>query len=244
MKVSITNKKQLYSFLLLLVLWQVSASVQEERVFFPSFLEVIQEGVLLVQEGSFWKILSLTFFRVFLGFSLCFSLAFLLAILSFWKENLEIVWTALFQIFRILPSVVMIILLLIFVPISWISISIQLCVVLPLLYEQSLKSLQGISGEYREILYYYDVALWKRCFYVYFPVVFQNLLKNMESILGLCIKVTIAGELLAQEEESIGGEIFIQKMYLNIPRVLAWCLLLLLLHSLLALCIRKLGKKR
>lgn len=65
--------------------------------------------------------------------------------------------------------------------------------------------------------------------------------KNLESILGLCFKVTIAGELLAQEETSVGGEIFTQKMYLNLSTVFAWCFVLLLLHFFMLLLLKRFG---
>lgn len=237
------KKRTLYSFLFLILLWQISFWIKGESVFFPSFFQLLSETLSLIQERSFLGIVSRTLLRVILGCSLCFGFAFVLAFLAFWKAKFEILWTSFFQICRILPSVVLIVLLLIFFPIAWIPYGIQICVVLPLLYEQSLKSLQAMNPEYHEFLQYYEVSAWKKFRYVYLPIVLRAMYKNMESILGLCMKVTIAGELLAQEEKSIGGEIFTEKMYLNIPRVLAWCFVLLLLHIVLMFVIKRLGKE-
>lgn len=239
-----TKRNTFLSFLVLILLWQSFIWWKGENMFFPSFPQVIADTFSLVQEKSFLEILLRTLLRVVFGFFLCFALAFFLAFLAFWKRDLEIVWKSFFQICRILPAVILIVLLLLFFPISWIPFCIQLCVVLPLLYEQSLKSLQEMDLEYHEFLHYYHVSLWKKFRYVYFPIVFHGMYKNLESILGLCMKVTIAGELLAQEDRAIGGEIFTEKMYLNISRVLAWCLILLILHGILSFVINKVGQRR
>lgn len=237
-----SKRNTLVSFILLLFFWQTVAMLQGERIFFPSFLEVWKDSLLLFRERNFWETLTLTLFRVIAGVMLCFCFASLLSFFTFCRREVEIVWKAFFQICRILPSVVMILLLLIFFPIPWIPFCIQICVVLPLLYEQSLKALENMNPEYQEFLEYYDFSLWKKFSLVYFPIIKQEMYQNMESILGLCMKVTIAGELLSQEERAIGGEIFIEKMYLNIPRVLAWCLVLLCLHSILFFFLKRWGK--
>ncbi|MDK4494035.1 ABC transporter permease subunit [Fusobacterium necrophorum] len=202
---------------------------------------VVTDGILLLQTAFFWKTLGLTILRVAVGFGFCCSLSVVLALLTFWKREMEILWIAFFGVCRILPSVVLIVLLLVFVPLTWLPFVIQACVVLPLMYEQALKSLESFEQDISLFLRFYRISYWKRFRKVYLPKIFREMYKNLEVILGLCFKVTIAGELLAQEETSVGGEIFTQKMYLNLSTVFAWCFVLLVLHFFMLLLLKRFG---
>lgn len=48
--------------------------------------------------------------------------------------------------------------------------------------------------------------------------------ENIPSIVGLAFKVIIS-ELIAQKTESIGGQLYIGKIYLNASFILAWIML-------------------
>lgn len=230
------NKKYtLYSFCFLFCLWQLASLLEGNSIFFPSFWEVLKEGVALLEEREFWRTLLFSLFRVGMGFLFSLFLALFLALFAYWKDGIEILWKGLFRVFQILPSLVLILLLLVFCPTERLAFFIQLCVVLPLLYEQFHKTLMSLGEEYGLCLYYYEVSFWKRIAHIYFPFLWRELSKNIAGVLGLAFKVTIAGELIAQEDGTIGGEIFLQKMYLNIPRMFAWCMLLLLLHVIFLL---------
>ena len=187
------------------------------------------------------KTVGLTILRVAVGFGLCCSLSVVLALLTFWQREMEILWIAFFGVCRILPSVVLIVLLLVFVPLTWLPVVIQACVGLPVMYEQALKSLKSFEQDISLFLRFYRISYWKRFRKVYLPKIFREMYKNLEGILGLCFKVTIAGELLAQEETSVGGEIFTQKMYLNLSTVFAWCFVLLVLHFFMLLLLKRFG---
>lgn len=236
-----SKRNVLLSFFLWICFWEGYSIWKGERVFFPSLEMVVTDGILLLQTAFFWKTLGLTILRVAVGFGLCCSLSVVLALLTFWKREMEILWIAFFGVCRILPSVVLIVLLLVFVPLTCLPFVIQACVVLPLMYEQALKSLESFKQDISLFLHFYRISYWKRFRKVYLPKIFREMYKNLESILGLCFKVTIAGELLAQEETSVGGEIFTQKMYLNLSTVFAWCFVLLLLHFFMLLLLKRFG---
>ena len=236
-----SKRNVLLSFFLWICLWEGYSVWKGERGFFPSLEMVVTDGILLLQTAFFWKTLGLTILRVAVGFGLCCSLSVVLALLTFWKREMEILWIAFFGVCRILPSVVLIVLLLVFVPLTWLPFVIQACVVLPLMYEQALKSLESFEQDISLFLRFYRISYWKRFRKVYLPKIFREMYKNLEGILGLCFKVTIAGELLAQEETSVGGEIFTQKMYLNLSTVFAWCFVLLVLHFFMLLLLKRFG---
>lgn len=49
--------------------------------------------------------------------------------------------------------------------------------------------------------------------------------ENIPSIVGLAFKVIISGELIAQKTESIGGQLYMGKIYLNASFILAWIII-------------------
>ena len=51
--------------------------------------------------------------------------------------------------------------------------------------------------------------------------------------MGLTFKVIIAGEVLSQESLSIGGEIFINKIYLESSNIFAWIIVVIVLNYFL-----------
>lgn len=215
--------------------------MERRKSFFSEFGDGIQRLHFVVTKHFFWKTLGLTILRVVVGFGLCCSLSVVLALLTFGNERWKFCGLLFFGVCRILPSVVLIVLLLVFVPLTCLPFVIQVCVVLPLMYEQALKSLESFEQDISLFLHFYRISYWKRFRKVYLPKIFREMYKNLEGILGLCFKVTIAGELLAQEETSVGGEIFTQKMYLNLSTVFAWCFVLLVLHFFMLLLLKRFG---
>lgn len=234
------KRNTLLSFLFFICLWEGYSIWKGERVFFRvwrwysktafcCYKALFLENVGIDNSKSrcrFWTLL----------FSFCCLSSF-----DFLETRDGNFVDCFFGVCRILPSVVLIVLLLVFVPLTCLPFVIQVCVVLPLMYEQALKSLESFEQDISLFLHFYRISYWKRFRKVYLPKIFREMYKNLEGILGLCFKVTIAGELLAQEETSVGGEIFTQKMYLNLSTVFAWCFVLLVLHFFMLLLLKRFG---
>src|SRR3712207_3905303 len=83
------KRNTLLSFLFFICLWEGYSIWKGERVFFPSLEMVCKDCILLLQSTFFWKTLGLTILSVVVGFGLCCSLSIALALLAFWKREIE-----------------------------------------------------------------------------------------------------------------------------------------------------------
>jgi NitT/TauT family transport system permease protein len=101
--------------------------------------------------------------------------------------------------------------------------------------------IKSISQDYINMAKIYSPTPWKMFKYFYVPLIFIYVSPLLSSILSLTFKTVIAGEVLAQLSNSIGGEIFLEKIYLNTSKVFAWIIVVLIFNWFLEVFLKKLN---
>jgi NitT/TauT family transport system permease protein len=188
-----------------------------------------------------FKNIGFTFIRTIYGFFLSITLALVLAILS-QNEKLRVIINPLISIFRSLPTISIIIILLIWFKSQDAMILIGLLIVFPLLYEGFRHSFQSIDSKLREVSIIYHFSFLQKIKYLYFFHTIEYFLVNLKQTFGLAFKIMLMSEVIGQARIGIGAKINLARMNIEMEGVILWTVILLVLVLIVEAIIANLSR--
>lgn len=221
------------SLLLFVIVWSSVANYIDNSIIFPGIYEVGLAIQNIVSDGNFITILSNTLVKLISVMVFVIFASSLLAVLSFRYRIFRELITPYISIIKAIPTVVLIIIVLIWYDAKVVPIIATVVIVLPILYDNILNGIMSIDKNLIKMSTIFRVSRKRSFLKLYLPAVYYDIAGGIHSLIGLAFKVIIAGEILSQEDMSIGGEILLNKMYLEGANVFAWVIIVILLNFLI-----------
>ena len=225
-----------------LLLWYVAALISDSELIVPEPWTVIKLTVSLLGEGATYLALLSTLLRSAVAFVLSAVFAILLCMLVIvWRKCVFCV-DAVVTFLRALPTIAIILVTLILFQSATVPVIVAFLVVFPVIFSRLRRELEH-SGNLLDVCKVYDVTPAKRIKFVLLPIVRDELLSIVRDELPLCIKVVVAGEVLALPLSGIGKQMYVGKVNLDTATVVALTVLTLIvcfvISGVVTLCQRK-----
>lgn len=221
------------SLILFVMIWNYVSNIVNNPLIFPNVWEVFEAIKGIVTREEFLNILRNTVFKLVTVILSVVILASILSVLSFRYQFFRELIAPYINIIKAIPTVVVIIMALIWYDASIVPIVATLVIIFPILYYNILNGIFSIDEELVKMSKIFNVSPRKRLLELYIPGVYYSIAGGMRSLIGLAFKVTVAGEILSQEDHSIGGEILLNKTYLESSNIFAWVIIVVTLNFLL-----------
>ena len=148
-----------------------------------------------------------------------------------------------FSFLKSIPTIAVIILVLIWSNVEIVPIITGIMILLPLVYENILGGIDSIDRDLLKMADIYKISKIDIFKGIYIPGVYYFSSAGIPALIALTLKVVIAGEVLSQGSLSIGGEIFIGKIYLETSSIFAWIVIVILINFLLDVFLKNINKK-
>lgn len=177
----------------------------------------------------FWKVVLGSLIRIGAGFLLGYFAAVLLAGLAFRFRIVDELLGPMIRLIKAVPIAAFVVLLLIWWGSSMLAVAVSFLVVLPNIYINVLEGLRNADKKLLEMAKVFRMPIVNRFFYIYRPALKPFLESGLELSLGLSWKSGVAAEVIGTPSFSIGGELYLDKIYLNTAGVLAWTAVTILL---------------
>lgn len=236
------NKKQLYSILNLtipiatliavLIIYAIVSKVVGVEMLVPSVPKVIKEFFALFGERSFYKSLFGTLGRATLAYLLAFAFAVIFAILTKMCPYLRQAFSPIVLLIRIMPTMSIILLALIWFNSFQSTVLVAFCVIFPMLYTSFCDAIHGVDRDLIEMSKVYKVDKYNQIFKMYLPQTLPMAFTGIRSSIGLNLKLVIAAEVLAQTADSIGVYMQLAKINLDTAILLAWTVVAIILGGI------------
>lgn len=227
------SKHKAFGILSIILLWTVSYKLIGNSVIMPSPGETAIAFKEIIISPSFLPAVLSTLSRIMISFLIALGLAFSLGIISATNQWFYDFLSPAMGLFKIVPTMAIVILALIWLTNQKAPILIAVILVLPILYEAVVKGIKGIDPDILSMLDVYQVEGKDIVRYIYIPSILKSVGAIFSSAVGLCLKIVIGGEVLGQPSKAIGTSIQTEKMYLNTAGVLGWIIILVILSLLL-----------
>ena len=225
-------KKYIKKFIIIffwLGVWQLLAMGVDNFLLVVTPLQALRALLALAGQAEFWRSAFGSLWRIALGFLLGAALALLLAAVSYRYRIVEEVLRPFMVFCKAVPVAVFAVLLLIWWGSSMLAVSICFLVVFPNIYLNTLEGLKSADRGLLEMAEVFRLPFGTWFFYIYRPALKPFLLSAFQLSLGMCWKSGVAAGVIGTPNHSIGGALYLAKIYLNTADLFAWTAVIIVL---------------
>lgn len=220
------------SILFWLIIWQLLAIAVDNVILMVSPFRTLLRLFELLGEASFYAAAGMSLLRIGAGFLAGFLAGVGLAACSRRLPLLERLLAPLMSLLKAIPVASFVVLLLIWWGSSFLAVAICFLVVLPNIYINTLEGLKSTDRELLEMAEVFRLPFSTRFFYIYRPALKPFLNSGLQLSLGMCWKSGVAAEVIGTPAMSIGGQLYLSKIYLDTAGVFAWTAAVIVLSVL------------
>ena len=217
----------------LIVVWYAVAAAIGKSIIFPSPVDTLRSFFILLGDWKFYAAVGKTLGRTLVSFLIAFSLACLIAYLSVLFEFFKKAFSPITVIVRVLPTISVILLVLIWFKSATAPYVITFIVIFPMLYTTVLDAAGKVDPKLVEMCRAYRIPKGRRFLCLYLPSMTPSILTGISISLSFSVKLTVAAEVLASTQGSMGRYMSQSSSYIDTPMLLAWTLAAILLGFLL-----------
>ena len=229
--------KSILKFILPLIfwlgVWQLTASLINNSFLFPNIQTTFRALTVLAGKIEFYKAISLSTIRVFLGLILGIFMGVMLAVISFKIWIAKVIINPIITVIRSTPVASFIVVLWVIMSGDALSIFIGFLMVMPIIWQSTNNSFDSIDKDLSEVADIYEFSKAKRFKLLIFPTLKRYLVPAIITAAGLAWKAEIAAEIIAYTKKSIGQGINDAKYHLDTPTVFAWTIVIIVFSILL-----------
>lgn len=229
-----------------LLLWQLYSIFTDKPLLFPSPILVLQTIFKLAKTQLFWQSVFSSLTNILKAFCSAVICGSFLACISVNFKIIKIFLQIPISIIRSTPVASFTLLAWIWIESSNLPMFIAFLMVLPMIYENVCKGIENADRQLLEMAEVYHLSLFKKIRFIYFPAILPFFTSACINGMGFAWKSGISAEVLCLPKKAIGKEIHNSKIYVEIPELFAWTvvviLLSMLLEKLLVLLMKKINK--
>jgi NitT/TauT family transport system permease protein len=167
--------------------------------------------------------------RVLLGFVIGLLGGCILAPLSGKYEFCNVLISPLMGVIKSTPVASFIMVLWFFVGSAPVPVIIGGLMVAPLCYHNLLNALREQNSELADVCKIYNVRGYRKFRYFHLPKILDFIIPAAVSGMGLCWKASIAAEIIAYTQNSIGRQIYLSKAFLEGAELFAYTIAVVLM---------------
>lgn len=237
----------LFSFILLLaliLLWHV-LSLGRKTLIFPSPFEVLQSLVQILSSKAFFASVFNTVKTVLISFAVAFIPALALGIAGKFVPFLHFVMDKISGVIRSVPTVAIILMALLLLPVSVTPVVICFFVVFPVLYTNIAEGLVATDPLLLEMAQIYHISRKKIIRNIYIPSLKPFIAAGVRSSFGLSFKVMVTAEVFNfVSQNTIGAQMYLHKIQIDLAGIIAWTLVVIILSLLFDFALKILFREK
>ncbi len=251
MRISTIKNSKIQNFIFMLfwlLIWELAAKIISIPVILPSVEQTIQALITMGKQLSFYQNVGLTLFRVFAGVGLSIVLGILLGMLSGLYAPVYRFLNPVMSVIKSTPVVSFIILALVWMKTDSIPIFVCFLMCVPIIWTNVTQGIIDTDKKLLQMCSIYKVKYIRVIKDVYIPSVRGYIFSSIAASIGIGWKATVAAEVLARPEISMGGGMYNAKIYLQTENLFALTLAVIILSFIFEYIIKnflnKLSKGR
>lgn len=228
--------------IIIFIAWFVFSLIINNSLVLPSIKDVAVSLKHILITGNTYIILFKTFLKLFLVIILSLIVSLSLALLSSKAKGFESFLKPIMVLIKTIPIVAIILFLLISFGRNYSPYIMTALVVIPIMYEGLLTSINSINKELIDDVKTLSNTNWLVLKNFYIPLILNFVLMTFIQSFGMGLKVMIMGEFIAQPNGTIGYILQLERSSLNNSAILAWSIILIIIVLLIELLVLKISR--
>lgn len=223
-----------------LLIWQLAAWLVElkfqgrgNELLLPYPVSVAESLGRLCQQLEFWKHVAHSLLRVLRGMLWGMGIGCVLAMLTCWLPLADRLLSPAIRVIRATPVASFILLVLLWTARTNVPVVIAALMVLSVVWENLSRGIRAVDQQLLEMAKCYRFSPLKTLWLVYLPALKPFFAAALTNAIGLAWKSAVAAEVLCLPLQAAGTQIYYAKLYLEIPDLFAWTVVLVTLSLML-----------
>ncbi len=233
MKASITHSKYKNFFIILFwfIIWEITALIINQDIYLPSPISTFKSLYSLMFVKDTYITILYSSFRTLYGFLLSCILGIILGYLCGINQFLYQLLNPFINVMRTVPVMSIIIIALMWFRDTNVPIFVAFLMCFPLIWTNVVSGIRNTDIKLLQMCKVYNIRKIRVIKSVYLHSALPYIKAGMISALGIAWKVTSAAEVLSLPKYSIGRYLYDSKVYLEIPDLFAWTIIIVALSS-------------
>lgn len=238
-------RKFVLPLLFWLAVWQLAAwlvdrgvSGRGNELLLPYPVSVVRSLLRLWVTADFWESAVWSLGRILLGLALGTGAGAVLAVLTSVSAWCEAILAPAVRVVRATPITSFILLILLWTGRDRVPAIIAALMVIPVVWENLAQGIRSTDRQLLEMAKAYRFSAVKTARLIYWPTIRPYFGAAITTAMGLAWKSGVAAEVISLPRLAIGTEIYQSKLYLEIPDLFAWTLVVVAMSLLLEAALR------
>jgi NitT/TauT family transport system permease protein len=206
------------------LVWYLLSLHYNADIILPSPVRTLDVFFKLLGQKSYYAAVFSTLGRAAQGFAISFALAIIISAAAYKLPLVAKIFSPLLTTARVIPTISVILLAVMWFPSRQSPVFISALVAFPLFYASLFSSYPEINSNLIKMSRLFKVPLFIKVRDLYIPQIAPLVASSVKATLPLTIKVTIAAEVIAATRNSMGNNMQLARIYLDMPALLAWTL--------------------
>ncbi len=230
-------------------IWYLAAFGMDNELFLPYPHTVFISFGKLIQDSEFWHAVWQSMLTVLKGSLIGCALGALFAVLASLSQIFCAIVSPLVTVLRATPVASFIILVYVIVrvndlPVDTVALLIVIIMVIPILYSNLYSGMASFDKALDEVASVYSFSLKKKILFVWLPQIKPFLISGVTNAFGFAWKAGVAAEVICNLENTIGQNLADSKSNLEMDRLFAWTMTVVLLSILFECMVKRVWQKK
>jgi NitT/TauT family transport system permease protein len=218
--------------IVLLVAWEIASRSIGSSLILPGPFEVAVSMLRFGRDTKFWLAVLGTFRRVLTAFALTMLLGSAIGVAAALSRGIDRFIAPLLAGIRATPVLALILLAMFWLPSDSVPIFSSFLMAFPVVFTSVKAGIASVDKELLEMASVFKVPKVRQLVMLRIPSASMYLLSAMKNALGLCWKVVVAGEVLAQPLRALGTGMQDSRLALETAGVFSWAIVTVVLCGL------------
>ncbi len=221
--------KKIFIILFWISIWGMFSLIINREIYLPSPFSTLKAMYKLLFFEDTYKTILFSSYRTISGFLLSCILGISLGYFCGINKFLYDLFNPLISIMRTVPVMSIIIIALMWFKDTNVPIFVAFLMCFPIVWTNTVMGIKKTDTKLLEMCKLYNINKFRIIKSVYFYSALPYIKAGMISALGIGWKVTSAAEVLSLPKYSIGSFLYDSKVYLEIPNLFAWTIIIIAL---------------
>lgn len=217
----------LISLIFLLIIYYFLSLIVNNEVLLPSIRQ-IGNYFYHIKLNEFIINVSHTLLKALSSYLISMILAFMLAFIARYKKIYTFI-NPYISIFKTIPTISIILIVIVWLGNEKAIYVIPFLVIFPLLYETIFYHIKNVDVKLKAVSEVYRFNTTQKLKYLYYYPILEGLMLSFKQTFGLCLKIIVMAEVLAQGEFGIGAKIQNERINIEMSGVFAWTIILIVI---------------
>lgn len=221
------NKSKLFIMLLWILIWEILSLIINQEIYLPSPHAAFSSLLNLLTGKDTYITIFYSTYRTLTGFLLSCVIGITFGIICGIHKFFYNLIYPLIVIIRTIPVMSIIIIAIMWFKDTNVPIFVAFLMCFPIIWTNTVSGIRGTDIKLLQMCKVYKIKKIRVISSVYFYSSFPYIKAAMISALGIGWKVTSAAEVLSLPKYSIGRFLYDSKVYLEIPDLFAWTIIII-----------------